>query len=318
MPPVVEPCRRPIRCRRSLQRRPQSRRRHRSRRSGIRYLIRGAGVGGDAPVARRHDCHRGRRHGSPPNDSGTRSTASTAVHWPRHERATRASGRGACSAPGCTFVWTGCFVPAWWRWPTRVIADYRREEPTMTGPEWRLAQQALRWATQISPGDQRLRAKLLNCDAHVIRLAARSTVCVGGADDLSPSSRKVPGGRRSRWRLVRPVSRESAGSPSTVWATSTRRLRRFRRPRSAATSPDVASGLCSETATCDGRPRHWVTARTLSGDQRRRELEKARGDYKGCVDAFDPIVGFRKRGEEPGDLQGAAASGSTRSSARTP
>ena len=30
----------------------------------------------------------------------------------------------------------------------------------------------------------------------------------------------------------------------------------------------------------------------LSGDQRRRELEKLRGDYKGCVDAFDPIVGF--------------------------
>ena len=34
----------------------------------------------------------------------------------------------------------------------RVIADYRREEPTMAAPEWRQAQQALRWAAQISAG----------------------------------------------------------------------------------------------------------------------------------------------------------------------
>jgi hypothetical protein len=33
-------------------------------------------------------------------------------------------------------------------------------------------------------------------------------------------------------------------------------------------------------------------ARTLSGEQRRRELEKARADYEGCIEAFDPIVGF--------------------------
>ena len=35
-----------------------------------------------------------------------------------------------------------------------------------------------------------------------------------------------------------------------------------------------------------------ATARTLSGEQRRRQLEKARDDYQGCIDAFDPIVGF--------------------------
>ena len=87
-----------------------------------------------------------------------------------------------------------------------VIADYRRDEPTMTGPDWRLAQQALRWATQISPGrsttpgkaPELRRARDPPCGPHA--------VCVGGPDDLSPSSRKVPGGRRSRWRLVRPVS----------------------------------------------------------------------------------------------------------------
>ena len=35
-----------------------------------------------------------------------------------------------------------------------------------------------------------------------------------------------------------------------------------------------------------------LLARTLSGEQRRRELERARADYASCVEAFDPIVGF--------------------------
>jgi tetratricopeptide (TPR) repeat protein len=34
------------------------------------------------------------------------------------------------------------------------------------------------------------------------------------------------------------------------------------------------------------------TARNLSGEQRRRELEKARADYQGCIEAFDPILDF--------------------------
>jgi hypothetical protein len=33
-------------------------------------------------------------------------------------------------------------------------------------------------------------------------------------------------------------------------------------------------------------------ARTVSGDQRRRELENAQAAYARCVDMFDPIIGF--------------------------
>jgi hypothetical protein len=35
-----------------------------------------------------------------------------------------------------------------------------------------------------------------------------------------------------------------------------------------------------------------LLARTLTGEQRRRELERARADYAGCIDAFDGILGF--------------------------
>jgi hypothetical protein len=35
-----------------------------------------------------------------------------------------------------------------------------------------------------------------------------------------------------------------------------------------------------------------LLARKLTGEQRRRELERARADYAGCIDAFDGILGF--------------------------
>ena len=33
-------------------------------------------------------------------------------------------------------------------------------------------------------------------------------------------------------------------------------------------------------------------ARELSGDERTRALQKSRADYQGCIDTFEPIVGF--------------------------
>ena len=38
----------------------------------------------------------------------------------------------------------------------------------------------------------------------------------------------------------------------------------------------------------------WKLARTLSGDERRRELESAQGDYGRCVESFSTIVGFAR------------------------
>ena len=75
-------------------------------------------VGGDAPVARRHHYDRGRR-------MGRRRTIPALAR--RHRRpSTGRDTRELRGHPGAEHarhraarcVWTGCFVPAWWRWPT--------------------------------------------------------------------------------------------------------------------------------------------------------------------------------------------------------
>ena len=55
-----------------------------------------------------------------------------------------------------------------------VIADYRAEAPTVGSSEWRQADDALRWALQLGPGDSALRAKQAECEAHVARIAAQA------------------------------------------------------------------------------------------------------------------------------------------------
>src|SRR5262249_54835826 len=55
----------------------------------------------------------------------------------------------------------------------RVIADYRREVPTMGPEEWRQAQAAFSWARTLSPGDAGLRSKELTAEGHVRRLTAQ-------------------------------------------------------------------------------------------------------------------------------------------------
>ena len=173
----------------------------------------------------------------------------------------------------------------------RVIADYRRDEPTMTGPDWRLAQQALRWAAQISPGDQRLRAKLLNCDAHVIRLAARTQ----SASAARATYRRAV----ERFQAAADLDGDSYDPYLGISRIAVYGLGDVDQAASAiqeAEKRGYVSGRRERALLGDGYLRRatagWSTARTLSGDQRRRELEKLRGDYKGCVDAFDPIVGF--------------------------
>jgi serine/threonine-protein kinase len=173
----------------------------------------------------------------------------------------------------------------------RVIADYRRDEPTMAGPDWRVAQQALRWAAQLAPGDRRLQAKLLTCDAHVIRLAARTQ---------APAAARATYRRAvDRFRAASELDGESFDPYLGISRIAVYGLGDVDQAASAiqeAEKRGYVSGRRERALLGDGYLRRatagWATARSLSGDQRRRELEKVRADYKGCVDAFDPIVGF--------------------------
>ena len=107
------------------------------------------------------------RHGIPAIDERT------VICQPRRVRRRRAAGR--CSTSVCGLRVNGSLLSALRTIGDRVIADYRREVPTMGPEEWRQAQAAFGWARVLSPRDGSLLAKQLTADGHVRRLAAQRT-----------------------------------------------------------------------------------------------------------------------------------------------
>jgi len=172
-----------------------------------------------------------------------------------------------------------------------VIADYRREEPTMQPSEWKLAQQSLRWAQQLNPQDKQIFAKLLTCEAHVIRLSARSQPVAVARQTYLNAIEKFRAAAKVDGQTFDPylgISRIAVYGLSDVDQASAAIVEAEKR--------GYVSGRRERALLGDGYLRRANAtrslARTLSGDQRRRELEKARADYEGCIEAFDPIVGF--------------------------
>jgi hypothetical protein len=172
-----------------------------------------------------------------------------------------------------------------------IIADYRREEPVMGPAEWRQAQEAMRWAVRLSPRNRRLLARQALCEAHVLRLAARG---------------QAPSVARYTYRRAAEKFRAAAGLDDESFdpyvAISLLEVYGAGDVDEAAAAIQEAEkrgyvpGRREQALLGDGYLRRATStralARSLSGEQRRRELEKARDDYRRCVAAFDPIVGF--------------------------
>jgi hypothetical protein len=172
-----------------------------------------------------------------------------------------------------------------------VIGDYRREEPTMGPAEWRQALQALRWASQLSPADAELIGKLFTAEAHVIRLSARTQSPTAARQAYRRSVDRFRAAAEKDERSFDPylgISRVAVYGLDDVEQASA--------AIEEATKRGYVAGRRERALLGDGFLRRAnnrrYLARTLSGDQRRRELERARADYAGCIDAFDPIVGF--------------------------
>ena len=174
-----------------------------------------------------------------------------------------------------------------------VIADYRREEPTMAAAEWKQAQQALRWATELSPAQPS--PAIEACDLRrprdpargpraALRQRARARIAAP-----SRSSETAADLDRASFDPYLGISRVAVYGLGDVDQAATaiqeaekRGYVSGRREKRAARRRISAARECQPDAR----------ARRSSGDQRRRQLEKARADYQGCIDAFDPIVGF--------------------------
>ena len=172
-----------------------------------------------------------------------------------------------------------------------VIADYRREEPIMGPAEWRQAQEALQWASQLAPNDRPLLARLLTTDAHVIRLGARN--------QQGAAARQIYARAVDRFRAAAEHDRESFDPYLGISRVAVYGLGDVEQAMSAieeAIKRGYVAGRRERALLGDGFLRRGnasrTLARSLSGEQRRRELERARADYASCIDAFDGILGF--------------------------
>jgi protein kinase-like protein len=172
----------------------------------------------------------------------------------------------------------------------RVIADYRREVPTMGPEEWRQAQEAFGWAHVLSPRDDTLVAKQLTADGHVRRLAAQRA---------RPQNTAIAQSALVRFRDAAAYDPD-AFDPYVGMAVT--QLYVLADVDGALQSLDAAAkrgytltrrdtalvGDAYMRRAQSGRRR----AALLTGDQKQSALAKAKADFEQCVSSFEQITEF--------------------------
>jgi serine/threonine protein kinase len=172
----------------------------------------------------------------------------------------------------------------------RVIADYRREVPTMGPEEWRQAQAAFGWARVLAPRDGSLLAKQLTADAHVRRLAAQrarpqstglAQAAVARFRDAAAADPKAfdPYVGMAMTQLY--VLADVDGAIQSLEEAVKRGYTVTRRDTALLGDASLRRGLM-------GKRR----AALLTGDQRIAALEKAKADFETCITSFERITEF--------------------------
>jgi hypothetical protein len=178
-----------------------------------------------------------------------------------------------------------------------VITDYRRDGPTMSVAEWRQAQEAIKWALALDPSDHKLQARLLMCEAHLARFAAR--VHRRG----SPASREAYTNAIDRFRAAAELD-DSSYDPylgiSNIQAYGLDEVDLAADAIEQAEKRGYVAGRRERAQLGDGYLRRGDRIRrravSLMGDSRRTELEKARAEYERCAERFEPIRDFGRAG----------------------
>ena len=179
----------------------------------------------------------------------------------------------------------------------RVIADYRREVPTMGPEEWRQAQAAFAWARALSPRDSSLRSKELTADGHVRRLAAQKARPASAATAMSQTA----------LARFRDAAAADPASFDPYIAMAVTQVYALGDVDGALASLDEAAkrGYTKtrrDTALIgDGYMRRGLSGRrraaVLTGQQRHDALVKAKADFDQCVSSFAQIIEFGKAAE---------------------
>jgi hypothetical protein len=174
----------------------------------------------------------------------------------------------------------------------RVIADYRREEPSMGPAEWVQAYQALRWARELSPPNRALLGKLLTAQAHVKRFDAQAAPSGSRTTLLSQAAlatfRDAAAADPETFDPYLGMARIQVYALADVDGAATSIAEAEKR---GYTSGRREAALLGDGYLRRARATHR-SARVLTGEQRWRELNNARADYERCIVFFDPIVAF--------------------------
>jgi hypothetical protein len=179
----------------------------------------------------------------------------------------------------------------------RVIADYRREVPTVGPEEWRQAQAAFGWARELSPGDNSLRSRELTAEGHVRRLAAQRARPPASATGLAQTA----------MARFREAARAEPGSFDPYVGMAVTQVYALGDIDGALASLDEAvkrgyTATRRETALLgDAYMRRGTSSRrravVLTGDERLGALARARSDFDRCVSSFGQIVEFGRSAE---------------------
>jgi tetratricopeptide (TPR) repeat protein len=174
-----------------------------------------------------------------------------------------------------------------------VIADYRRDDPSMSVADWREAKAALDWALTLSPGDRQVRARQLIAEGHLLRFSARSQR--RGSD----ASRQAYQNAIDRFEEAAKLDERSYDPYLGISNIQSYALDDVDRAADAidrAEARGYKPGRRERAQLGDGYLRRADRtrrhARTLEDESMRTELEKARGDYERCVERFEPIQDF--------------------------
>jgi serine/threonine-protein kinase len=179
----------------------------------------------------------------------------------------------------------------------RVIADYRREEPLMGPAEWGQANEALKWAVDMSlrSGDV-LRAKQLTAQGHVQRFAAQSAK---GSSATLLSQAAIASFREAA--EADPDSFDPFLGMARIQVYLLADVDAAEASIAEAEKRGYRPGRRESALLGDGFLRRATASRrragVLTGEQRLRELTSARADYQRCVELFDPIVAFGNAAE---------------------
>jgi hypothetical protein len=174
-----------------------------------------------------------------------------------------------------------------------VIADYRRDGPTMSAADWRQANEAMQWAIELDPWDRQLQARQAICEAHLARFASR--VHRRGTE----ASREAYRSAIAKFEQAAALD-DSSFDPylgiSNIQAYGLDDVALAAEAIERAEKRGYSPGRRERAQLGDGylkrADRSRRRAQALSGDARRAELEKARDDYDRCVERFTPIQDF--------------------------